>query len=110
MKQVDNRWPNLAGAVIPSTNKRFLFLLCWVEGSDSASGDLTSVHSQDDLLPQFKDDNEHIFALYIEAPNEEIASAFGYKRAFFDNYTAHDTVSICDETDTDVAADIIVHI
>ena len=83
--------------------KRYLFLLAWVEGSDSASGDYTNVHSQEDLHSEFMKGNEFIFAVDIHAPNDEIACAFGYAEAFYDNYTAADSTSTClevNETDT----------
>lgn len=72
---------------------RYLFLLAWVEGSDSASGEETKVHSQDDLYPQLMAGNEHIFAVEVRCSREDIAAAYGYREAFFDNYTAHDSVS-----------------
>jgi hypothetical protein len=75
--------------------KKYLFLLAWFDGSDGAGGDPTGVHKQGDLLPEYKRVNEHVFALRVEAPNEEIASAFGYARAFHENYTGHDTTSTC---------------
>lgn len=73
----------------------FLFLLAWVDGSDSAGGESTKVHEQSDLYLQFKQKNEHVFALIIKAPNATVAKAFGYSTAFFNDYTAHDSVSIC---------------
>ena len=80
-------------------NKRFVFLLAWVSGSDSACGEDTKINSQDDLMKEFLNRNPNIFAVEIYAENEEIAYAFGCKEAFFDNFTAHDSVSICEEWD-----------
>lgn len=78
--------------------KKFLFLLAWVEGSDSADED-TGVHQQSDLLPQYQAGNEHVFALVINVPNSgnetDIAATYGYAAAFHDNYTGYDTVSVC---------------
>jgi len=73
--------------------KKYLFLLAWVEGSDSASGDPTNVHQQKDLWTEYQRGSEYVFALVIQAPNEEVAEAVGYARAFHDNYTGYDTVS-----------------
>jgi hypothetical protein len=76
--------------------KTYLFLLAWVDGSEGASGDPTNVHGQDDLLPEYQKGSEYIFALYIRAPNEGVASNYGYARAFHENYTGYDTVSTCE--------------
>jgi len=83
-------------------NKRFLFLLAWASGSDGEAdnlepGEHTRVEKQSDLREQFDKGNENILALEIWASNEEIAAAFGYKEAFMNNYTAHDSVSSCEE-------------
>src|ERR1700677_1519072 len=75
--------------------KTYLFLLAWCDGSDSACGEATGVDSQDDLLPEYRKGNEHIFALYIAAPNEGLAADAGYSRAFHENYTGYDSVSTC---------------
>jgi hypothetical protein len=82
--------------------RRFLFLLAWASGSDGeadnlAPGEYTRVEKQEDLLIQFEKKNKNIFALEIWASNENIAAALGYKEAFMDNYTAHDSVSSCEE-------------
>jgi hypothetical protein len=81
--------------------KTYLFLLSWIENSDSASGEKTLVHSQDDLVKQFWDENEHIFAVVLKVPSgveeKETASKWGYAEAFFNNYTAYDSVSLCNE-------------
>lgn len=86
--------------------RKFLFLIGWVEGSDTAvdndpinGGGKTGIHNQDDLLPQFKAGNENVLAVvfHILVPQvdaKEIATAFGYKEAFHHNYTAHDSTSI----------------
>lgn len=84
--------------------KRFLFLLAWAEGSDSAGGDATEVQSQQDLMPEFLKGNQHIFAVEIQVSTfeddddvSEIASKYGYAEAFYNNYTAHDSVSVTTE-------------
>jgi hypothetical protein len=79
------------------TMKHYLFLLAWVDGSASAAGVKTKVKNTTDLRVQFDDDNENIFALVINAANDDIASAFGYKEAFFENYYAHDSISVVHE-------------
>lgn len=87
--------------------RRYLFLLAWVEGSDSSADEPTGIHDQDDLLPEYKKGNEHVFAVEIRLPqismNEfidyEIAKRYGYAEAFFNNYTAHDSVSTLEEID-----------
>jgi hypothetical protein len=73
--------------------KRYLFLLAWLEGSDSAGGDLTGINKTDDLYPQFVAGNDYILAVDIIAPNDEIAMAFGFWTAFRNNYTALDSCS-----------------
>jgi hypothetical protein len=73
--------------------------MAWVEGSDTALSEPTRVYSQEDLLPQFHAGNDYVYAVAIDAPNEETATAFGYKEAFFDNYTARDAVSMIMEVD-----------
>lgn len=84
--------------------KRYLFLLAWVSGSESEEDNYdpelegsSKVKSQEDLKTEFLNLNEHIFAREIHAPDSVVASALGYKEAFFDNYTAHDSLSICEE-------------
>lgn len=84
--------------------KFFLFLLAWVEGSESAGNDKTGVIKQSDLMTQYLRGNKHIFAVEIAVPGsflisskdaKEIAYRFGCTEAFRANYTAHDSVSIC---------------
>jgi len=53
----------------------------------------TCVHSQKDLLPQFKAGNDFVFAVVVDAPNQEVASAYAYQEAFFAEYAAYDSVS-----------------
>lgn len=77
--------------------KTFLFLLAWCEGSDSCDDD-TNVRSQSDLMPEYLKGNEAIFALEIKGDiTVETAQKWGYTEAFFNNYTAHDSVSECVE-------------
>lgn len=75
--------------------KRYLFLLAWIDGSDGAGGDPTGVSEQDDLLPEYQNGSHYVFALRVEAINEEVASMYGYAKAFHENYTGHDTLSTC---------------
>lgn len=82
-------------------SNRYLFLLAWCEGSDSASGEETKVHSQEDLIKQYWTNNPHVFAVEVIANNEHIASAFGYQKAFFEGYTANDSVSTIIHMDSD---------
>lgn len=72
---------------------KYIFLLAWVSGSDSACGESTNVATMEDLEKEFFKDNEHIFALEIHADSEAIAYALGCKTAFFNNYTANDSTS-----------------
>ena len=85
--------------------KKYLFLLAWMDGSDGAGGDPTSVEEQDDLLLEYENGSEYVFALRIEAINEEVASKYGYAAAFHENYTGHDTLSTCLEIDGHVVLD-----
>lgn len=82
--------------------KRFLFLLGWVDGSDSACGEKTDIHQQRDLLYQFKLGNEHVFAVQVETDSETVATHVGRSIAFGDNYTEYDTVSMLYEVDEDI--------
>lgn len=88
--------------------KRYLFLLSWVHGSESAenNGVTTYVHKQEDLLPEYGKNNEEVFALRIVAPNEDVACNFGYAEAFHENYTGYDTVSICVEIDGTIVGNL----
>lgn len=79
--------------------KKYLFLVAWFESSEGAGGDPTGVHRQDDLLPEYCKGNEHVFALRIEAINEEVASKYGYAAAFHKNYTGYDSTSNIFEID-----------
>ncbi len=74
-------------------NGRYLFLLAWVDSSDGACSEETHIYESDDLYPQYTQGNDHIFAVEIWAPSDKIAWALGYQEAFFDNFTAQDTVS-----------------
>jgi hypothetical protein len=81
----------------------YLFLIAWIHGSETAPED-THVHDQDDLLPEYLKGNEEVFALLITAPNEEVAACIGYKEAFFQNYTAYDSLSFLEETGPKIQA------
>jgi hypothetical protein len=83
----------------PANAKKFLFLIGWVSGSDSACGDITDINDQNDLIPEFRRGNEHVFAVVLIAPNDNIAAIGGYKESFFEGYTAHDTVSVVEALD-----------
>ena len=67
--------------------KRYLYLLAWVEGSDSAGGEATKVNDQKDLYPEYSFNNPHIFAIEIEADSADIAQVYGNARAWHDGYT-----------------------
>jgi hypothetical protein len=79
------------------TKVRYLFLCAWVQGSPSAEDNQvdTGIFSSDDLLPAFQAGEEEILSVIVEgAPNEEEAATHGYAKAFHENYTGYDTVSI----------------
>lgn len=80
---------------------RYLFLTAWLEGSDSAGGELTQVHVQDDLWTQYLSNNPHIFAVEVLADSIDIANVYGRAKAWSDNYTAYDTVSVVVKLDED---------
>ena len=81
---------------------KYLFLLAWIQGSDMAAGEETKVHNQEDLLPQFEDGNEHIFALAMfNCPNDEVATIIGRSEAFDNGFTAHNSLSTVIEIDKD---------
>lgn len=77
-------------------NKRYLFLLAWASGSEGEedANEKTKVHKQEDLLKQFKQGNDAIFAVEIWAPGYDVAAAVGYREAFQENYTGYDTLSV----------------
>lgn len=86
-------------------NKRYLFLLAWVDGSDSADMENhveSGVEDCHDLMPQFLAGNRHIFAIMIHATSLEIAEAFGAAAAFNQNFTSNDTVSTVEELSDDI--------
>jgi hypothetical protein len=83
--------------VFDPSYKRYLFLLAWMEGSDSSNGDPTGVFSQDDLLKEFRNGNEYIFAVEVHSHSEDEAATIGYRDAFFENYTAYDSLSTVEE-------------
>jgi len=82
-------------------NKRYLFLLAWVSGSEGACGEETHIYESDDLYPQYTLGSDNIFAVEIWAPSDKIAWALGYQEAFFNNFTANDSVSDLVEIDLD---------
>lgn len=77
---------------------RYLFLLAWINGSESCCGP-TNVDGSNDLLPEYLKGNEEIFALRVDAPTEYLAGRLGYAEAFHENYTGYDTVSTLVEID-----------
>lgn len=74
--------------------KRQLFLIGWIDGSDTADDfgcSQTHLHTQDDLYPQFMNGNDNVMAVEIINCDDEVAYALGLKEAFFKNYTAYDS-------------------
>jgi hypothetical protein len=78
-----------------SRNTPYLFLISWFDSCESGSWIKTKVHNPKHLYEQLKKNNEHIKAVVIEAPSEEIALSWGYRWCFFHDMTAHETVSNC---------------
>lgn len=82
-------------------NKRYLFLLAWVAGSDGEKENIahgsTNVRVREDLKKEYRSHNEHIFALEISAPNYTFATAIGFQMAFLTGYTVYNTLSYCEE-------------
>lgn len=80
---------------------RFLFLCAWIHGSDSSFGlPETHVHKQEDLLKQWQANNDQVLAVVVSnASNGAIAEALGCREAFYQNYTAHDSLSQVIELD-----------
>ena len=76
-------------------NKPYLFLIGWIDSCESSGWIKSEIHYPSDLYKQLKKDSEHVFAVIIEAPNEDVALSYGYRTAFFNNFTAHDTFSDC---------------
>ena len=69
------------------------FYVAWFAGSEGADGEDTGVNSQDDLVSQYNAGNEHVRRFEYEAP-EGFEWEVGAAKAFRQNYTAHDSVSI----------------
>lgn len=84
--------------------KNYLFLMAWIDGSESALED-NGVRQQEDLLVAFNAGNDNIFSLLITSEDyvpECMLDAMAYKEAFHANYTAHDSLSMMVEiTDPD---------
>ena len=72
--------------------RKFLFLIAWVDGSDSDDVG-TEINEKKDLLPGWLNRNQHINGWEIEADEPYEAENEGYRKAFFANFTAHDSVS-----------------
>lgn len=87
---------------------KYLFLVAWIHGSDSSFGlPETHVHKQEDLLKQWQANNDQVLAILVSnAPNEKIAEGLGYREAFFQNYTAHDSLSQVIELSVDEFVDM----
>lgn len=81
-------------------NKRFLFLLAYIDNSPSVCGP-TGVFTQEDLFTQYEKGNQNIFAVEVRAPNKGTAIAFGRSRAFEEYWSVQDTVSNAWEIDKD---------
>lgn len=82
--------------------KKYLFLLAWIHGSPSDNDQgvhVSKVRRQADLKTQYLLGNNSILSAEIHADSEEIAAAFGYRLAFFNNYTAEYTFSDTIEID-----------
>ena len=79
--------------------RKFLFLIAWVDGSDSDHhnndyhGSGTGIHKQDDLLPGWLNHNENVSSWELEAHEPNDATNEGYREAFFANFTACDSVT-----------------
>ena len=76
------------------TKCKYMFLLAYVSGSEGNCEEDNNITCSDDLIEEYKAGNPAIFAKEYYAFSEEEALAYGYRDAFFENYTAHDTVSI----------------
>lgn len=72
---------------------KFRFYIAWVDGSDGACGDETKIKSTSDLVPEYNKGNEHVSMRVIEADTIEQALDKGYRWAFFENFTACDTLT-----------------
>lgn len=80
--------------------KKWLFLIAWMAHSDGACGKNTGVNTANDLYPQYQAGNEDVTGWEIEAPDSETAYDKGYRKAFFDNFTAQDTFTIVIDLET----------
>lgn len=74
--------------------KKYIFIIGWFDGSDGACGEHTGVHSQDDLIPIHKGEKEgQVDSYEVHGKTQDQAMNEGYKKAFFHNFTAHDSCS-----------------
>lgn len=92
--------------------KHYLFLMAWIQGSESAFDVDTEVRKQEDLLIQLNKGNENIFAVHLTADagiSESLLMALGYKEAFFAGYTSQDTLSTWEETGPCFSGVILEH-
>jgi len=73
--------------------RKYRFYIAWLAGSNNAGGEDTGINSVEDLIPEYYKKNEHVTTWDIEAENEGQANVIGYHNAFFDNWTAIDSVT-----------------
>lgn len=72
--------------------KKYRFMIAWIDGSNSAD-EPTGVFKPSDLEPEFEKGNPHVNSKVIRASNAHAAHKEGIIWAFFENFTARDTVS-----------------
>lgn len=74
---------------------KYIFLIARAEGTHSADGDQTKIHSSMDLPYQDYLGNEHVTRWEFDVPSGRAAENEGYRNAFFNNFTAEDSCSWC---------------
>jgi hypothetical protein len=76
--------------------RKYRFYIAWLQDSDGGCGDETNIFQSEDLIPEYNNGNGHVSCTEIEANTLEQAYDKGYRWAFFENFTAKDTVTVCE--------------
>jgi hypothetical protein len=78
---------------------KYVYLIGWMDDSDGACGEKTGIKKQEDLEPLWKKGSEHVASYPLNATDLEVAQWEGMGRAFRDDFTATDTLSIIVEVE-----------
>lgn len=76
---------------------KYRFYIAWMSESDGACGEDTGINTQNDLIPEYNMGNGNVNMWEFDCENEDMACLLGYKEAFFNNWTAHDSFTVVEE-------------